>query len=153
RARYGGKFTHGVPTNDLVDLNQLPLRYLPLGQLLSANINSPQVRAANIPIPYPGFNGSVAQALRPFPQYLNISNILAFDKTIQWNAGIFELQKHWGGGLTFLVNYTISKQLSNDPIASCNAGICTTSTAAVQTTELMNKTGKAHVVSSVSNGG
>ena len=46
RARYGGKLSHGVPTNDLQDLNTLPLKYLSLGQLLSANINSPQAQAA-----------------------------------------------------------------------------------------------------------
>ena len=45
--------------------NQLPASNLRLGQLLFANINSAEARAAGIPIPYPGFNGSVAQALRP----------------------------------------------------------------------------------------
>src|SRR5438874_4358696 len=63
------------------------------------------------------------------------------------------LQKHWGGGLTFLVNYMISKQLSNDPLASSNAGISTPFTNAVQTSELRNRTGKAAIVSSTSNGG
>ena len=37
-------------------------------QLLAA------ARAANIPIPYAGFTGSVAQALSPFPQYQDIEN-------------------------------------------------------------------------------
>ena len=41
--------------------------------VLQANINSPIARAANIPIPYPGFNGNVAQALRKYPQYQTIN--------------------------------------------------------------------------------
>ena len=40
--------------------------------LLNADINSPQARAAGIPLPYTGFQGNVAQALRPYPQYQNI---------------------------------------------------------------------------------
>ena len=37
--------------------------------VLQSNINSDLARNAGIPIPYPGFNGNVAQALREFPQY------------------------------------------------------------------------------------
>jgi hypothetical protein len=40
--------------------------------LLQSDINSPAAQAAGIPLPYPGFRGNVAQALRPFPQYQNI---------------------------------------------------------------------------------
>lgn len=48
----------------LLNINPVDPRYLGLGQLLTRNINSPEARAANIPIPYAGFNGSVALALR-----------------------------------------------------------------------------------------
>jgi hypothetical protein len=58
--------------NGLVRLNEVDPRYLSLGSLLTQNINSAAAREANIPIPYAGFNGSVAQALRPFPQYQEI---------------------------------------------------------------------------------
>ena len=53
-----------------VDANMNDPSVLALGaNVLQSNINSPVARAANIPIPYPGFNGNVAQALRKFPQY------------------------------------------------------------------------------------
>ncbi|HYO82797.1 MAG TPA: TonB-dependent receptor, partial [Bryobacteraceae bacterium] len=58
--------------NGLVRLNEVDPAYLSLGSLLTQNINSAAARDANIPIPYPGFTGSVAQALRPFPQYQEI---------------------------------------------------------------------------------
>ncbi|MBI3263962.1 MAG: TonB-dependent receptor, partial [Acidobacteria bacterium] len=73
----------------LVNLNQVPTAvYLDLVgrfgasqaiSLLRANIGSAQARSAGIPIPYPNFTDSrvqrvqtVNQALRPYPQYMNI---------------------------------------------------------------------------------
>ena len=54
------------------NLNQVPAQYLSLGPILNNSIDSPAAIAAGIPTPYPGFRGSVAQALRPFPQYSGI---------------------------------------------------------------------------------
>src|SRR5205814_917473 len=58
----------------LLRYNQVPFsalqKYGPT--VLSSNINSAAAVAAGIQKPYPSFNGSVAQALRPFPQYLDI---------------------------------------------------------------------------------
>ena len=47
--------------------NQLPASNLRLGQLLFANINSTEARAAGIPIPYAGFNGTVGASTTPVP--------------------------------------------------------------------------------------
>lgn len=58
--------------NGLVRLNELDPSLLRLGSLLTQPVTSAAARDANIPLPYPGFTGSVAQALRPFPQYLDI---------------------------------------------------------------------------------
>lgn len=77
RAEYVGKLAHGIPTNQLALYNQLDTQYLPLGDLLTADIHSDQARAAGIPIPYTGFQGSVAQALRPYPQFQDISLVNA----------------------------------------------------------------------------
>jgi len=40
--------------------------------LLQADINSQQAQTAGIQPPYPGFQGDVAQALRPWPQYQTV---------------------------------------------------------------------------------
>jgi hypothetical protein len=115
RAKYVGKLMHGIPTNNLVSMNQLPLdapeKY---GNLLFDDINSPEAQAAGIPVPYAGFTGPVWQALRPYPQYSDIENTNALIKDVYYHAGQFELQKS-RGPITFLVAYTISKVLSNDP--------------------------------------
>jgi len=55
------------------DLNQLPTSRLALGNLLSRDIYSPEVAAAGFTAPYTGFKGTLAQSLRPYPQFLNVS--------------------------------------------------------------------------------
>ena len=72
KADYVGNLIHNVYTDQLVGLNQMNLSYLSLGSLLNLNIHSPEAVTAGIPVPYPGFNGTVAQALRPFPQFSDI---------------------------------------------------------------------------------
>src|SRR5207247_9646622 len=69
---HGSRLNHHGQRAGLDD-NLNDRRVLSLGAaLLNSNINSPAARGANIPIPYPGFNGTVAQALRKYPQYQNI---------------------------------------------------------------------------------
>ena len=64
------------------NLNQLPQQYetLPLS-LLTSRVDSPAAQAAGYREPFPGFTqlwgaqGTVAQALRPFPQYAGVSSM------------------------------------------------------------------------------
>lgn len=62
----------GYRLNSTVDLNQVNPSYLYLGSLLAQNITAPAVVAAGFSKPYPNFNGTLAQALRPYPQFLNV---------------------------------------------------------------------------------
>jgi len=63
----------GNRLNSTVDLNQVNPAYLYLGSLLSQNITSPAVVSAGLSkLPYPSFTGTLAQSLRPFPQFLNV---------------------------------------------------------------------------------
>jgi hypothetical protein len=59
--------------------NQVPASYLSLGPLLQQSITSDTARAAGIFSPYPGFTGTVAQALRPYPQYQGIGQFYEKD--------------------------------------------------------------------------
>ena len=114
RGEYIAKLTHGITRNGVgfrPPLNNLDLKYLSLGNLLLANINSTQARAAGIPIPYSGFNGSVAQALRPYPQYLSVDQVNNTGGFSEYHAGHFALQKRFSAGASFLVDYTFSKML------------------------------------------
>jgi hypothetical protein len=122
-AEYIGKLTHGLPLQNAVFYapynlggfpgNQLNTKYLSLGNLLLANIYSPAAVAAGIPVPYPGFNGTVAQALLPYPQYTYVAEGTNTDGFSLYNGGHFSLQKRFGSGLSFLVDNTVSKQLAS----------------------------------------
>ena len=60
----GNKGTRlGAP--NLNNLNQLNPKYLSLGDTLLDDVS----QHPEIPLPYPSFSGSVAQALLPYPQY------------------------------------------------------------------------------------
>jgi len=113
KAAYVGTLTHGI--RDLSDppLDQLPLQYLTLGNLLLSDINSPEARAAGIPIPYAGFQGSVAQALRPYPQYTGVDVLDSTYGFSLYHALQVTAQKRFKLGLNFLATYTASKNLVN----------------------------------------
>jgi Carboxypeptidase regulatory-like domain len=81
--------------------------------LLQADINSPEARAAGIAIPYGGFAGNVAQALRPFPQYQSIlyRNVPTGNST--YHSFQTKLDKRFSSGLQFRVAYTFSKLIGD----------------------------------------
>jgi hypothetical protein len=91
--------------------NQLHPRYLSLGQTLNASITSPQAAAAGVTPPYPGFTGSVAQALRAFPQFTNIDDVYQPTGYNFYNSMQMRVQKRYSSGVSFLVAYTLSKNI------------------------------------------
>ena len=99
--------------SNLENLNQTPSNYLSLGPLLNQSIDSPEAKAAGITAPYPGFVGSVAQALRPFPQYSGIQIHADPIGNTTYNSFQAKLQKRFASGLGFLVNYTLSKTITD----------------------------------------
>ena len=80
--------------------------------VLNSNINSAAAQAAGIPKPYPTFNGSVAQALRPYPQFSGIdtwSGAGDHSGHSTYHAGIVKMEKRYSSGLTFQTSYVFSK--------------------------------------------
>jgi hypothetical protein len=115
--------------------NQLVAQFGPTQalNLLRSDITSPAAQAANIPIPYPNFTNpnvqqfrTVAQALRPFPQYLNIQTAdQGGDKSghSNYQAFVLKAERRLSGGLTFQWNYTFSKLLTNSDTYYANTGL------------------------------
>lgn len=95
----------------LVRINQLDPKYLALGSLLTRNITSAEAKAANIALPYPGFTGTVAQALRPYPQYLDLSATQSKAGNSKYHAAMVRLEKRFNSGLAAQAHYTFSKAL------------------------------------------
>ena len=109
----GSRLNHHFETLG-VDANMNHPDVLSLGSaLLQSNINSPQARAANIPIPYAGFNGNVAQALRQWPQYQNIGWRGVPTGRSQYHAMEFLLERRFSAGLQARVGYTYSRLKNN----------------------------------------
>jgi hypothetical protein len=112
-ASYVGTMGHGIGNPTLNAPNQLPPQYLQLGSLLTRSIADPAVQAAGYTRPYPGFNGTLAQSLRAFPQYLNIAALDTPTGNSTYNALLLKSEKRFSNGLQFLVSYAFSKTLTD----------------------------------------
>src|SRR5262249_33106759 len=88
----------GRGLNSTVLLNQLPLSRLALGSLLQRRIDDPAVAAAGFTKPYPSFANSntLAQALRPYPQYLDVSERNAGFGRIWYDSLQLKLERRFG---------------------------------------------------------
>jgi hypothetical protein len=98
---------------NLLNPNQLNPTYLSLGSVLNDQVGSPEAIAAGISAPYAGFVGSVAQALRPYPQFANITANTQNTGHSRYNALQLRAQKYFSNGLTFLVSYTYSQTITD----------------------------------------
>jgi hypothetical protein len=97
------------------NLNQTPTRYLSLGtDLLQKKINDPAVAAQGFKSPYAGFNGSLSQALRPFPQYLGIGMLQTANVgNATYNSLQVKAERQFSKGLFLLATYTLSKSITD----------------------------------------
>jgi carboxypeptidase family protein len=96
--------------------NQLDPKYLVLGNLLTLDATTKNVAAAaaimpGIKLPFANFSGTIAQMLRPFPQYSGVTDVYGNVGQSNYNALQLSAQQRLSGGLTFNVNYTYSKAL------------------------------------------
>jgi Carboxypeptidase regulatory-like domain len=94
--------------------------------VLGSAIGSPTALAAGIQSPYPGFVGSVYQALKPWPQYQDL-NVLSvpYGNSI-YNGFTAQVDKRFTGGLFGRVAYTNSKLINSgaeDVLAGDDPGI------------------------------
>src|SRR5262245_44678695 len=93
----------------LENINQVDPKYLALGALLTQSVTSPAAIAAGIPLPYPGFTGTVAQALRPYPQYQTLTSFYGKPAESTYRALELRLAQHLRAGLSYDVSYTWSR--------------------------------------------
>jgi hypothetical protein len=109
----GYQGNRGTRLNSTVDLNQLPASLLSRGSLLQQRIDSPAAQAAGIVAPFAGFPASqtVAQALRPFPQYLSVNSLFAGWGRSWYDALQTKVERRFGS-YQMQANYTWSKNLS-----------------------------------------
>lgn len=101
------------------NINQLDPKYLSLGSLLTQSVTSAAAVAAGIAVPYPGFSGTVAQALRPYPQFRTLTSIGAKEGGSAYHAFQLVFKKRLSRGLTFDGSYVFSRLMGyNAPSGS-----------------------------------
>jgi hypothetical protein len=104
---------------ELENLGQVNSKYLSLGNDLNADISCltsgscPLAAAAGVKLPYAGFTGPVSQALRPFPQYDGINSNVQETGNSSYHALQVRLQKYYSNGVSLIVAYTASKNLTD----------------------------------------
>ncbi|HVF51726.1 MAG TPA: carboxypeptidase-like regulatory domain-containing protein [Pyrinomonadaceae bacterium] len=117
RLRSNFRRLNGLPFNAL-RLGFPVLNMSLAGALADANIVS-FAQSVGVPLPsstnavFPGFNGTVAQALKPYPQYNRINNLLESQGRSDYNAMQAKLERRFSQGIQFGASYTFSKLLTN----------------------------------------
>jgi hypothetical protein len=97
--------------------DNLPTTLLAMGDILRDPVSMhPQY------IPYAGFplNYSVAQAMRPYPQFFSVQEFFPYDQNSNFNSLQVTATKHLTSGLSFLAAYTWSKAIGTVDSSGAN---------------------------------
>jgi hypothetical protein len=106
--------------SSLAQINNLNPQFFSLGNALNQPINSSTATTLGINPPFQNFEtlygpGTIAQALRPFPQYQSINTDCCLENLGQstYNALLAKLERRFHNGLNLLASYTYSKTLTD----------------------------------------
>jgi len=115
---YVGNKTTGIKNNALARLNQLQAAALTqYGRNLTNAVTTPEQAAANgVRYPYPGYRGTVAGAIRQFPQLSGTTTFGPYGAPLgfsTYHSFQVTVDKRLAKGLTGYANYVFSKVLSN----------------------------------------
>ena len=84
--------------------------------VLSSQVGSALANQYGIAPPYPGFKGTVKQALRPYPQYTLVDTYGGqgdHSGHSTYHSALVRFEKRYGNGLTFQTSYVFSKLLTD----------------------------------------
>jgi hypothetical protein len=99
--------------------DQIDPKYLALGNLLTQQATAANIASANrivpgIAVPFSTFTGTLAQMLRPFPQYPGVTDLWGDVANDSYNSLQVIVNKKLSHGLTLNSNYFFSKAFSDD---------------------------------------
>jgi hypothetical protein len=111
QASYVGDRGRRLVAGSFANMNQLNPKYLSLGDTLLDDISM----HPEIPMPFAGFSGTVAQALLPYPQYAGggVANHFPYVGKSNYNALQVVATHRLNKGLGFVISYAFQKTLSN----------------------------------------
>lgn len=119
---YSGSNSHFLPTGigRGIYSDQILPKYMALGNLLTASATPANIAAAQaimpgatFQLPYPSFQGSIGQMLRPWPQYGGVGDAWPDIGNANYNSIQVAFQRRFSKGLQFLISYTGSKEIDN----------------------------------------
>ncbi len=115
---YVGNKTTGIKNNSLARLNQLPASVLTTyGPSLPRAVRNAQEAAANgVRYPFAGYSGTVAGALREFPQLQGLATVSPYAAPLgfsTYHSLQVTVDKQLASGVSLYANYVWSKTLSN----------------------------------------
>ena len=126
---YAASAGHYLPRDYDVGMwtNSILPKYLALGSLLNvqatpANITAAQAVFPNISLPFSNFKGTIAQALKPFPQYSGTSYYSGNLGNSTFNSLQLTLDRRFANGFTLQAGYTYSKEIDNVIGVATNLG-------------------------------
>jgi Carboxypeptidase regulatory-like domain len=116
RAFYTGNHATRLPDNApslglLDNLNNPSI--LSMGATLLGSLCNGTTCPGGVAIPYPGFSGDVAQALRPWPQFTALNVLSVPYGNSHYNSFTAQLDKRFTGGLLARVAYVNSKLINS----------------------------------------
>jgi hypothetical protein len=122
----GSHSTHLILGGSLSNMNTLDPKNLALGNLLFQDISSSAAASAGYSSPYAAFTTqsthTVGQSLRPYPQYLNVSEEWGPRGISRFNSLQLKMTKRYASGLTLLAFYTWSKNMTNSDTGPIDLG-------------------------------
>ena len=128
-ATYSASVGHFLPRNgdNGIWTNSMLPQYLVLGSLLGvqatpANLAAAQAIVPGIALPFSNFQGTIAQMLKPFPQYSGVTYYSGNLGNSTYNSLQVTLERRFAKGFTTQTGYTFSKEIDNSIGAGTNLG-------------------------------
>ena len=108
--------SHGDRLSGAIPLNQADPKYLAQGALLALPITDARVRAAGFLTPYTGFTGTLAQSLRPYPQFGDITDPYSATLHSDYKSLQVRMERR-SGPMLMQANYTWSRATSDGAVS------------------------------------
>jgi hypothetical protein len=119
-AAYSASVGHFLPGDGDIGIwsNSMLPKYLALGSLLGAQATPANIAAAKaivpgVALPFANFQGTIAQMLKPFPQYSGLTYFSGDLGNSTYHSLQLTFERRFARGLTSQVAYTWSKELDN----------------------------------------